>query len=669
MTLFARSRLSPLACLFALLPAAALAQGLTVPPVEAPMLVDRVAAGELPAVADRLPAEPMVVDLESKGREAGQHGGRITTFVSRAKDIRYMAAWGYARLVGYDENYELAPDILEDVEVSADGTTYTFHLRDGHRWSDGHPFTTEDFRFWWEDAANNDEISPKGPPVELLVDGKPPVVTVIDETTIAYRWEKPNPRFLPALAQARPVYIYLPAHYMKMYHADFTSMEVLEPLMEKKKAQTWAALFNRYNNQYKFDNPKLPVLQPWVNTSKKNSQRYTLVRNPFYHRVDTNGRQLPYVDSVEMEIAASGLVAAKATRGEADLQSRGLSFSDAPVLKRGAADNGFDVSLWRSGAASEIAIYPNLNYNDEVWRGVMQDVRFRRALSLAISRKAINKVLYFGLAAERGVAALEESPFFSEQKANAWARFDLDEANKLLDEMGLTKRNGAGTRLLPDGRPMEIVIETAGERREEEDALQIVAATWARIGLRLLVKPLDRDILRTRAYAGRSMMVSWWGWNNGVPTADSAPDEVAPVMQASFCWPKWGQHYQTKGAAGEAPSLPKAQRLLELYETWSTAADKPTRAEAWSEMLAIHADEVYAIGTVSRAPVPIVSGDALRNVPVQGLYTWDPGAQLGVHRIDEFWFADTERREAAMDTELAEITIMEAIETGAGATQ
>ncbi|MEM8625071.1 MAG: ABC transporter substrate-binding protein [Pseudomonadota bacterium] len=649
--------------LFALLPALSLAETPAPVPLETPILADRVAEGDLPPVAERLPTVPLVVDLASKGREPGQHGGAITTFVSRAKDVRYMAAWGYARLVGYDENYELKPDILRDVVVSGGGTTYTLHIRPGHRWSDGHPFTSEDFRFWWENVANNPEISPKGPPVQLFNDGKPPTVTIIDALTVEYRWERPNPRFLPLLAQARPIYIYIPAHYMQMYHADFAPMEVLKPLMKKKKAQNWAALFNRYDNQYKFDNPALPVLQPWVNTSKKNSTRYTLKRNPFYHRVDTNGRQLPYVDMVEMEIAASGLVAAKSTRGEADMQSRGLSFADAPVLKQGAKDHEFDVSLWRSGAASEIALYPNLNYADPVWRDVFQDVRFRRALSLAISRKAINKVLYFGLASERATAALEESPFFDEEQATAWTQFDLDQANALLDEMGLTDRNGAGYRLLPDGRPMEIVIETAGERREEEDALQIVAATWERIGIRLLVKPLDRDILRTRAYAGRSMMVSWWGWNNGVPTADSAPDEVAPVMQAAYCWPKWGQYYQTKGAAGEPPNLPEAVRLLELYEMWSTAADKATRAEAWREMLAIHADQVYSIGTVSRAPVPVVSNTALRNVPKTGLYTWDPGAQLGVHRIDEFWFDDADRRQVSLDTRLAQGA------EGTGATQ
>ncbi|MEM6423252.1 MAG: ABC transporter substrate-binding protein, partial [Pseudomonadota bacterium] len=350
--------------------------------------------------------------------------------------------------------------------------------------------------------------------------------------------------------------------------------------------------------------------------------------------------QLPYIDTVEMEVAASGLIAAKASLGEADLQSRGLGFAEAPVLKQGERRFGFTTRLWRSGAASEVALYPNLTYADPVWRDIFRDVRFRRALSLGISRKAINKVLYFGLAAERAVAALEESPFFDEEKATAYARFDLAEANRLLDEMGLTERNGAGVRLLPDGRPMEIVIETAGERPEEADALEIIVATWSEIGVRLLVKPLDRDILRNRAYAGQSMMVSWWGWNNGIPTPDAIPDELAPVTQTSYAWPKWGQYYETKGAAGEPPDLPAAKRLMALYKAWKMSPTREGRADAWREMLAIHADQVFVIGTVSRAPQPVVADGRMRNVPEQGLYAWEPGAQLGVHRIDEFWFDD-----------------------------
>jgi peptide/nickel transport system substrate-binding protein len=620
------------ACVALAAPAAALEL------TETPGLAERVDAGELPPVAKRVPDEPLVVDLASRGRVPGLHGGTLRMFVSRAKDVRYMAAYGYARLVGYDSKYELKPDLLRDVTVSEDGRSVTLHLRRGHKWSDGHPFTTEDFRYWWEDVALNPDLSPSGPPIEMLALGRRPEVEVIDEVTIRYTWIVPNPLFLPALARARPVYIYRPAHYMKQFHAKYADPEELAEKVEEANAKKWARLHNRRDNLYKFDNPKLPVLQPWTNTSKKNRQRYELTRNPFYHRIDPEGRQLPYIDRVELEIASGGLIPAKVSLGEANLQVRSLSFSDAPVLKKSEKAGGYVTHLWRSGAASEVALYPNLTYGDPIWRYLFHDTRFRRALSMAISRKAINKVLYFGLAKERNVAALEESPFFDEELATAWTRFDLVEANRLLDELGLRERNSAGIRLLSDGRPMEIVVETAGERREVADTLELIAATWEQIGIRLLVRALDRNILRDRAYAGRSMMVAWYGWNNGVPTADAAPTELAPVDQANFSWPRWGQYHQTKGSAGEEIDLPDAARLQRLYEAWTVAGSEARKAEIWREMLAIHAEQVFVLGTVSRAPVPVVADADMRNVPVDGLYAWDPGAHLGIHRIDEFFF-------------------------------
>ena len=605
--------------------------------IEHPGLADKIGAdGGLPPVVERVPAEPLIVDPAARGRVPGIHGGSLRMFVSRSKDVRYMAVWGYARLAGYNEDYELIPDILKDFQVSPDGRTVTLILRRGHRWSNGDPFTTEDFRYWWEDVALNKDLSPSGPPVELLANGEMPKVTVVDEVTITYEWPTPNPRFLPALAQARPVYIYRPAKYMKKYHKDYISAEKLAKL--EADGKKWKKIHNKKDNLYKYDNPKLPVLQPWVNTMKKNSQRYILVRNNFYHRVDTEGRQLPYIDEVELEIAASGLIPLKASMGEATLQIRSLGFSDAPVLKKNERDRGYKTSLWRSGSANEVAIYPNLNYADPAWRDLFRDVRFRRALSMGISRKAINKVLYYGLAEPRAVAALEESPFYDDENAQAWTEFDLPRANQLLDEIGLTVRTPAGIRMLPDGRPMEVVIETAGERAEVEDTLEIVASTWEKIGIRLLVKPQDRDVMRNRAYAGHAMMVAWSGWNVGIPTPTTAPAELAPVDQATYTWPKWGQYYQTKGSAGEAPDLPEARRLMDLFAAWSGAATDAEKSEIWKEMLAIHADQVFCIGTVARAPVPLVHDAALKNVPRDGIYAWDPGGQLGVHRMDEFFF-------------------------------
>lgn len=611
---------------------------LATPLIETPVLADQVAAGTLPPVASRLPAEPLVVDLPAKGRETGVQGGTLTMFVTRPKDVRYMAAYGYARLVGYDQHYQLVPDLLRDVTTSPDGRAVTLHLRAGHKWSDGAPFTTEDLRYWWEEVALNPDLSPSGPPVELLVEGQKPLVEVIDPVTIRYTWVQPNPLFLPALAQARPVYIYRPAHFMRQYHQKYADAETLANSVQTAKARGWAQLHNSMDNLYDFDNPALPVLDPWVNTSARNGQRYVLKRNPYFHRVDTSGQQLPYIDQIDLVVAAGGLIPAKATLGEAGLQVRSLGFSDAPVLKMGEAKGRYVTRLWQSGAGSEVAIYPNLTYGDPVWQGLFRDVRFRRALSLGISRKAINKVLYFGLGAERACAALEESPFFDTTHSTAWARFDLPAANALLDDLGLTARNPAGIRLLPDGRPMEIVIETEGERREVADTLELVAATWAKLGIRLLVRTLDRDILRNRAYSSQSMMVAWYGWNNGVPTADAAPFELAPVDQANFSWPRWGQFHQTHGKAGVAPDFAPAQQLLDLFGDWTRALTPQAKAAAWRAMLAIHADQVFVIGTISRAPVPVVAAADLHNVPATALYAWDPGAHIGIHRMDEFFF-------------------------------
>ena len=159
------------------------------------------------------PAKPAVVDVP----QVGEHGGSMRMLVSSPHDTRLLVVFGYARLVGYDTEFNLAPDILEDVEVE-DGRVFTLRLRAGHRWSDGAPFTAEDFRYWWEDIATNKQLSPIGPPVELRVDDEWPKVEIVDERTVRYSWSKPNPFFLPALAGARPMFIYAPANYLKQFH-------------------------------------------------------------------------------------------------------------------------------------------------------------------------------------------------------------------------------------------------------------------------------------------------------------------------------------------------------------------------------------------------------------------------------------------------------------------
>lgn len=596
-------------------------------------------AGDLPRVSERMPSTPLVIDLERRNREFGRQGGTLRTMVTRVKDVRQMVVYGYARLVGYNARYELVPDILESI-VNEDDRKFTLNLRFGHRWSDGHPFTSEDFRYWWEDVANNELLSPSGPVDFLRVDGKLPTVSFPDETTVIYEWKKPNPQFLQSMAEARPPFIYRPAHFLKKLHAKYAEEEELIEMLYEARVRSWPALHNRSDNMYKFDNPDLPTLQPWMLATKDGKSRFLFVRNPFYHRVDTNGVQLPYVDVVEMQVVAPGLVAAKANAGQVDLQARGLDFKDTAILKKGEANSDYTTHLWGNGTASQIAIYFNLNYNDDGWRNTMRDVRLRRALSLAINRKIINKSLYFGLAKEGGMTVLPISPFYREENRRMWANYDPQQANDLLDDMGLIERDKDGFRLLSDGRPMWIVIETAGERQEVENALQIIVDNWKDVGVKLIMRPLERDILRNRIYSGDTMAATWFGWDNGIPQSFTSPSYLAPWDQAFFAWPKWGQFHQTSGQAGEAPDLPAAIRLSKLAEAWNDAYAAADRGIIWQEMVDIHADQVFAIGILNEAPQPVVASNRLKNVPSEAIWAWSPGAHFGMHRPDEFFFAD-----------------------------
>ncbi|CUH51248.1 ABC transporter substrate-binding protein [Shimia marina] len=600
---------------------------------------EEVSAGNLPPVAERVPTVPKVVDLTLRNRDVGQQGGTLRTMVTRSKDVRQMVVYGYARLIGYNERYELVPDILEAFE-NEDDKKFTMHLRPGHKWSDGHPFTSEDFRYWWEDVANNELLSPSGPVDFLRVEGELPKVSFPDAQTVIYEWSKPNPQFLQMLAEARPPFIYRPAHQLKPYHADYTDEETLSDLLYEARVRSWAALHNRLDNMYKFDNPDLATLQPWMLATKDGKSRFLFVRNPFYHRVDTNGVQLPYIDVVEMQVVAPGLVAAKANAGEVDLQARGLDFKDAAILKKGEATGNYETKLWANGTASQIAIYPNLNYHDDMWRETLRDVRFRRALSLAINRKIINRGLYFGLAKEGGMTVLPISPFYKEENRKAWAVRDVAQANALLDEMGLDQRDKDGYRLLPDGRPVWVVVETAGERQEVENALQIIIDNWAELGVKLIMRPLERDILRNRVYSGESMMSTWFGWDNGLPQTYTSPGYLAPWDQAFQSWPMWGQYHQTHGEVGEAPDMDAAIELNDLAHEWTRAFSAVERGAIWQKMVDIHADNVFAIGLLNGAPQPVVVSNRLRNVPEKAIWAWSPGAHFGVHRPDEFFFVE-----------------------------
>ncbi|HEX2136044.1 MAG TPA: ABC transporter substrate-binding protein [Microvirga sp.] len=622
---------------------AALAQDVAEPP----FLAARVAAKELPPVAERLPKSPLVVDPTAHGGSFGQYGGEIVTLVPRPRDIRYISTYGYTRLVGYDRKLNLYPDLLEKYEVEGE-RVFTFTLREGHRWSDGHPLTAEDFRYYWEDVAQNRDLSPAGIPEFLVVDGKPPRFEILDERTVRYTFEKPNPRFLPQLAGPTDPGLFRPAHYLKKFHAKYADAAQLDEVAKKQKLKSWAALHNRLDDAKEQSNPDLPTVQTWRVMNAAPAARFVFERNPYYHRVDARGQQLPYVDRILMDVSASGLLAAKANAGETDLLFRGLTMYDVPILKQGEKAKGYRTLLWQNARGSELALYPNLNAADPVWRALNRDLRFRKALSLGIDRRTLNNALLFGLGTEGNNTVMAQSPLFSPELRTLNAGYDPAQASRLLDEIGLTERNGAGIRLLADGRELEIIVETDGESSLIVDGLTLIGEFWREIGVRLFIKPQDRAVLRNRSYSGLTTMVAAQGLDNAVPTAFMPPTELAPMRQDNYAWPRWGQHAETKGKHGEAIDIPEAKRLMELYGRWMATADKAEQAAIWREMLKNHAEHQWTIGTVAGALQPIVVKNGLQNLPEKALYSWEPTAMIGIYRADEIYWSKAAGKEARL---------------------
>lgn len=606
--------------------------------VETPYFAAKVTGGTLPPIDQRLPEQPRVIDMKGTGREPGTPGGTWRMLMGDQRDLRMVTIYSYARLVGFDEKLKLQPDILQSFDVQ-DDRVFTFHLRKGHKWSDGQPFTAEDFRYFWEDVALDPKLYPSGPEIAMIAGGKPPKFEVLDPETVRYTWESPNPAFLPALAASRPLYIYMPAHYLKQFNSKYADPEALTKAVKAAHVKDWASLHERMSRQYRPENPDLPTLEPWRNTTPTPADYFVFERNPFYHRVDESGHQLPYIDKIAMMLGTTSLIPAKVASGEADLQANYLNFEDYTFLKHAERANGYHVELWQQGVGSRAALMPNLNTSDPVWRSILRDVRFRRALSLGINRRDINNALFFGLARESGNTILPQSPLYKPDYAKAYTNYDPDEANRLLDQVGLDKKDVGGNRLLPDGRQANLIVETAESDPVSTDILELVGDDFAKLGLRVFNHPSQRDVFRQRIYSGQVVMSMGAGLDDAVPTRTFQPDALAPSSETQYQWSRWGLYFESNGKQGEPVDMPEPQRLLDLLKAWRHSQNGEERQGIWDEMLQINADQVYTIGIVNGTKQPVVVHDTLRNVPKEGLYSFEPTAFFGLYMPDTFWFA------------------------------
>ncbi len=588
---------------------------------EAPALAAKVGRNELPPVAQRLPKDPRVVKPH---KEIGRYGGTWRATMLGASDHWWLIKTiAYDGLIRYDlEEKRYIPNLAQSFEASPDAKEFTFRLREGLKWSDGQPFTSADIQFWYDSVATNPQLTPNLPSW-LRAGGAPVVVTSPDPLTVKFTFKEPNGLFLRNLASNSnigdnaPIEGF-PKHYLSKFHAAHNPNADAEA--KAAGASGWVERFTTLSgplSRWRFTG--MPTMQPWVLTSPYDDKRRVAAeRNPFYHKVDPAGQQLPYLDGYDFRVVddAEAMVL-RATAGEIDLQDRTLaSLRNKAVLFDNQKKGNYRFIEVPQPHHNTMVIFFNHNHADPKKRALIQNKDFRIALSHAIDRQQIIDLVYYGQGEPWQVAPRKTSVAYDEKVAKQYTEHDVAKANSLLDGLKLDKRDSAGYRLGPDGQRVSIIVEAPSDFRPDWiDVLETVKANWKTVGVDLQIRPLGRALIRNRALANEHEAFVFLG--NGGEDIDLVmhPDNFLPYDPTGYrtfalLWSNW---FAGREPSEEPPAIVK--QSFDLYRKVQSSPDPKAQGEAIREIVRISGDQFYNIGISLAPPGYGVISNAMRNVP------------------------------------------------------
>ncbi|AJQ97974.1 ABC transporter substrate-binding protein [Gynuella sunshinyii] len=588
---------------------------------EAPEFAAKVAAGELPALPDRLPEQPLVMTPIER---VGVYGGTWRAALKGGADhVHLIRTIGYDGLVSWNPDWSAAiPGLATQWQANADATEYTFTLRKGAKWSDGTPFTSEDVRFAIEDMEGNSEFYPS-PFRWLTANDELVKVTVIDDATFKLTYAAPNGFLIQRLATGEGVdLVNYPAHYCKQFHPKYNA----NANAEAKAAgfQSWGermkVMCDRANEIGRWQNPDKPTMMAFMSVEPYlgDSKQLNFVRNPYYWKVDTAGNQLPYLDGVQFTVAESAEdIVFRALNGEIDLQDRHISsLSLKPVFYDGQEKGHFHFYDLLPSQSNAQVIALNLNHPDPTKRALFQNKDFRIALSEAINRPEINDAIYLSQTKPYQVGPRPESEFYNEQLATQYTRFDPDKANQLLDRVGLKQRNKDGIRLMENGKPVQISVDVvAAIFPFWIDTLELVQKYWRDVGIDLKINTVDRTIFYETRRANQHDAQVWAGDAGAGVDVMLDPRWLFPYSDESIFAIRWQAWFNdpTQPLAEEPPAQVKQQ--MALYRQLTQIADPKQQAELMHRIVDMAADEFYVMGIVLSPNLFGIQSDRLHNVP------------------------------------------------------
>ena len=625
---------------------------------EAPMLAKLVAAGDLPPVEERLPSEPLVIQpLDAIGEYGGtwrraflgpgdgENGNRIN-----ASDK--LLFWDFT-------GNKIVPSVAKGWEVTDEGRVTTIFLREGMKWSDGQPFTADDFVFWFEDLYSDPRIAT--PIADLAVNGVQGRIEKVDDLTVSFVFPEPDLLLVDLLAgdtligggqsarQSRGATFgaYSPAHYLKQFLPKYSSEEEVNARAAAEGFDDWVAMLN-FKKDWQL-NPELPTLGPWRTVNPINTDNWVLERNPYYYAVDAAGNQLPYLDRIVMQLAESPqIVTLRAIAGELDMQERHVLLTELPAIVENQETSNYTLHLDLAFNGTDAVFQINQSYDaDPEIAKWLQNTDFRRALSLGIDRDQVNETFLLGLGTPGSAIPAASSPQNpgEEEYRNLWSVHDPEKANAMLNALGLTERDAQGFRLRTDnGKRLRIEVQAINAFMPWVQMAEMVAQQWKDIGIFADVRELERTLFINRARNNESQISVWT--NGGTEKLYLFPRHAIPVDPLeSFMGPAFAQWFVTNGAQGKQPDDPELLRAMELFRS-ATGKPEAERNAIAQEIWKIIVEQQYGIGTVGQSPalmgVRIVNND-LGNIPDRtciAQHCRTPGSS----HPETFFFTNPERR-------------------------
>jgi len=591
---------------------------------EAPQLAELVKQGKIPPVEQRIPKNPaVVIPIE----QVGQYGGIWNRFCIKSGDGFYGPI-NYDPIVRWSKDASsIEPNIAESWKISTDRRTLILLLRKGIRWSDGQPFTADDVMFWYQDILLNKELTPTLPNW-LTIGGELVKFRKVNDYTIELKSKDPYIFLLQELAISGR-YIFAPKHYLKQFHPKYVPSAVLEDIVKKEGYNNWYQLFG-VKSDYTL-NPELPTIFSWKIKTPSWGKTAVLERNPYYWKIDTSGNQLPYIDEIRVHYVGNWQIAAiKLMAGEAEMHDMGIELTDYPTYMENRDKGNYKLLLYPFITVTHPALLLNQTCKDPILRSIFRDVRFRQAVSLAVNRNEINEIVFLGLCNIAQATVPSFSPLYEEEFAKAYIEYDPKEANRLLDGMGLKWDQNHKYRLRPDGKTLEITIETR-QPLEWIKVGEMLPAYLEKIGIKVALQVREAAFYQMRIDANEHEAVL-----QGFPTHPLLiGDSNAWVLRSVNGWaPEWALWTRSMGKYGEEPP-DDLKRILDLYETYKKTGD----INLGKEIMRIHSKNLWIINMGGAGfPLRVVAKNNFRNLPPTKdcLTGWDYGL-LGYRHPEQYF--------------------------------